>query len=242
METERGPTTLATMANGDSNVVEGRGTKTLSPEAKPFTLTISSSLPTGYRRRTAGNVMGSTSKTSFPPTQAVRHEQTEAYHMSGATVPLAPRPQWDASRVPKPEEKRPETVPSMKTPPHSHDEKGALIKESKWQQMCHDHELLRRDVERLEKQLEDDRLEFEAVGRPQADVEALKEERVELVRMNRSQANRIRKLQDEVKKLKTKPERLQSMYERYAKDYEEKLDEAETRATALENKLKEFKC
>ena len=162
--------------------------------------------------------------------------------MSGATVPLAPRPQWDASTVPKPEEKRPETVPSMKTPPHSHDEKGALIMESKWQQMCHDHELLRRDVERLEKQLEDDRLEFEAVGRPQADVEALKEERVELVRMNRSQANRIRELQDEVKKLKIKPKRLQSMYERYVKDYQEKLDKAETRAMTLDNELKEFKC
>jgi TolA-binding protein len=233
------------MTNGDSNVVEGRGTKTLSPEAKPFTLTISSSLPTSYRRRTTGDVMGSTSKTSFPPTQAVRREQTEAYHMSGATVPLAPRPQWGASRVPRSEEKRLETVPSMRTPPHSNDEKGALVKESKWQQVCHDHELhehLRREVERLEKQLEDDRLEFEAVGRPQADVEALKEERVELVRMNRSQANCIRELQDEVKKLKTKPERLQSMYERYAKDYQDKLDEAETRATTLENNLKEFKC
>jgi hypothetical protein len=245
METERGPTTLATMTNGDSNIVEGKGPKTLSPEAKIFTLTsssASSSLPTDYRRRTTRNVIRSTSKTSFPPTQAVRREQTEAYHMSGATVPLAPRPQWNASRVPKFEEKRPETVASMKPPPHSHEDKGVLIKESKWQQMCHDHELLRRDVERLEKQLEDDRFEFTAVGLPQADVEALKEERVELVGMNRSQANHIRELQDEVERLKIKPERLQSMYERFVEDYQEKLDEAETRTATLENKLKEFKC
>ena len=108
--------------------------------------------------------------------------------------------------------------------------------------MCDDCELLRRDVERLEKKLEEDRCEFEQVDSPQPDVEALKEERVELVRMNRSQANRIRELQDEVKKLKIKPKRLQSMYERYVKDYQEKLDKAETRAMTLENELKEFKC
>jgi hypothetical protein len=158
--------------------------------------------------------------------------------MSGATVPLAPRPQWDATRGPKSEEKRPETVASMKPPPHSHEEKGVLIEESKWQQMCHDHAVLHKTIEWLV----DDRCEFEAVVRPPADVEALKEERAELVRMNCSQANRIRELEDEVKNLKNKPERLQSMYERFVEDYQEKLDEAETRATTLENKLKEFKC
>ena len=233
------------MTDGNSNVAEGRGTKKLSPEAKTFTFTCSqtsSSLPTGYRRRTTEGVTGSTSNTSFPPTQAVRHEQTEAYHMSGATVPLAPRPQWKAPRGPKSEERKPKTVASMKPHPHSHEEKGVLIQESKWQQMCDDCELLRRDVERLEKKLEEDRCEFEQVDSPQPDVEALKEERVELVRMNRSQANRIRELQDEVKKLKIKPKRLQSMYERYVKDYQEKLDKAETRAMTLENELKEFKC
>jgi hypothetical protein len=242
IETERGPGTLASMTIGNRNVVERGGTQKLSPKANTFTplgVPASSSLPTGYGRRTKGDEAGSTSKTSSPPTQVVPFEQTEEYHMSGPKIKLAPRPQWD---LPKAEAKIPETVASMKARPHRHGEKGVLIRESTWQQMCHDYEVLSRTNRDLQLKIEADRCEFEAVARAQPDVKALKEELVELDRMNSDQANHIKKLEDEVKNLKIRlgkqpDKQLQSIYERKVEEFQEKLDEAKTRATALEARI-----
>jgi hypothetical protein len=241
METESGPKNFATMTNGYSDVVEGRGTKKLSPRRDTFTpmsVPASSSLPTGYGRRSKGDEAGSTSKTSFPPPKVVRFEQTEEYHMSGPKIKLAPRPQWD---LPKAEAKIPETVASMKAPPHEHDAKGVSITENLWQQMCDDYEPLIRTNRDLRLKIEEDRCEFEAVVRSQPDEKALKEKLVELDRRNSDQANYITKLEDEVKNLKIKlsrsQEQPQSIYERKVEEYQEKLDEAKAKATKLEARV-----
>jgi chromosome segregation ATPase len=178
--------------------------------------------------------------------------------MSGGSVKLSARPPHSTPKRSELQQGKLEMYTNMKALPNHREDKRVSVLESELKQTRED--LLKAKailgdasklgyIKELEEQLVDSRYElllqraqFEAIEllRPQTEVEALKEEQVSLVDINRSQASQIKELTGKVEHLTIKPEQLQSVYEKYVENYQVKLDLAETKATRLEKELKEI--